>query len=68
MQSNILTANIPMNPKPHSGEDAYRMMLQSLTKEIEERQSILADLKTDSIRKSFIQGWTPQTTTVDIHV
>ena len=67
MQVERLTADVHLSHKPRNGKDAYDMLIKSLEEEIAEKQDILSELKSDSVKKSFIDGWNPDTRSVDIY-
>lgn len=58
---------VPLKRKPGSGEEAHRMIIESLKKEIEEKQVALRELLDEDIKQKFINQWTPGMRTINIY-
>lgn len=62
-----INADVRLKNKPRNGEEAHRMLVDSLTAEIEEKQTVLRELLDEDIKQKFIRQWTPDTRNVNIY-
>lgn len=62
-----LSANVRLKYHPKSGKQAYKLLLSALNAEIEEKQSILTELKDENVKQKFIKEWKPETKSVTIY-
>lgn len=62
-----IDADVRLKMNPRSGEEAHRMLVDSLTAEIEEKRTVLRELLDEEIRQKFIRQWTPDTRNVNIY-
>lgn len=62
-----IDADVRLKKMPRNGEEAHRMLVDSLTAEIEEKRTILRELLDDDIKKKFIRQWTPDMRNVNIY-
>lgn len=63
-----LTTDIPLQREPRTGQEAYVMLIDSLSAEIAEKKKILAEMKNADVKRKFIGMWHPGIKTVNIHV
>ena len=64
MQIERFSTDIKLKHKPTNATQAYTLMVQSLQNEIEEKQSILSELRTPNVKERFIADWNPNITNV----
>lgn len=67
MQTKNMSADVKLKCHPKSGKQAYKLLLSALNAEIEEKQSILTELKDENVKQKFIREWTPETKSVTIY-
>ena len=67
MKVERINANVRLQNKPCSGEEAHRMIVDSLMAEIEEKQKVLHELLDEDIKQKFISQWTPNTKDINIY-
>lgn len=52
-----LTTDVPLQREPRTGREAYVMLIDSLSAEIEEKKKILAEMKNVDVKCKFISTW-----------
>ena len=67
MQVERISADITLKHKPNPGTQAYNMLIESLTAEIQETPEILSHLSQDKVKQKFIENWNPTTRSVNIY-
>ena len=50
-----LTTDVPLQREPRTGQEAYIMLIDSLSAEVEEK--ILAEMKNADVKRKFISMW-----------
>lgn len=68
MVAERLTTDVPLQREPRTGQEAYVMLINSLSAEIEEKKKILAEMKNADVKRKFISTWHPGIKNVNIHV
>lgn len=61
-----LSADVKLKKKPKTGNEAYEILVDSLEKEIKEKQEILLELTSDEVKCKFIKSWNQKTKSVII--
>jgi hypothetical protein len=59
MEIENISANIKLSRKPTTGTEAYNLLIESVKKEIEEKQTILHELQEAETKQEFINNWSP---------
>ena len=59
MEIENISANIKLSRKPTTGTEAYNLLVESVKKEIEEKQTILHELQEAETKQEFINNWSP---------
>lgn len=67
MNVDTIHADVQLHGNPRNGEDAHRMLVESLMAEIKEKQTVLDELQDEDIKRKFIRQWIPDTRNVHIH-
>lgn len=62
-----INADVHLQGKPHTGEEAHQMLIDALLAEIEEKQTVLHELLDEDIKRKFIRQWTPDMRNVNIY-
>lgn len=63
-----LTTDVSLQREPRTGREAYFMLINSLSAEIEEKKKILAEMKNTDVKRKFIGTWYPGIKNINIHV
>lgn len=63
-----LTTDVPLQKEPRTGQEAYIMLIDSLSAEVEEKKKILAEMKNADVKRKFISMWHSGIKNVNIHV
>lgn len=59
MEFENISANIKLSRKPTTGTEAYNLLIESVKKEIAEKQTILHELQETETKQEFINNWSP---------
>jgi hypothetical protein len=59
MEFENISANIKLSRKPTTGTEAYNLLIESVKKEIAEKQTILNELQETETKQEFISNWSP---------
>lgn len=52
-----LTTDVALQREPRTGQEAYVMLINSLSAEIAEKKKILAEIKDTDVKRKFISMW-----------
>ena len=52
-----LTTDVALYREPKTGREAYIMLIDSLSAEIEEKKKILAEIKDADVKRKFLSMW-----------
>ena len=52
-----LTTDVALQREPRTGREAYIMLINSLSAEIEAKKKILAEMKNTDVKRKFIRMW-----------
>lgn len=52
-----LTTDVALQREPRTGREAYIMLINSLSAEVEEKKKILAEMKKADVRQKFVSMW-----------
>lgn len=63
-----LNTDVGLTVVPHNGYEAYNMVIDSLSAEIEKKTEILKELLDDGVKRQFIKRWHPGIKNVSIHM
>lgn len=61
-----LSANVKIKKTPQRGNEAYALLVESLEKDIEEKQNILSELTSEEVKQKFIKNWNHKTRSVTV--
>lgn len=59
MELENISAKIKLSKKPTTGMEAYNLLIESVEKEIAEKQTILQELQETETKQKFINNWSP---------
>ena len=62
-----INTDVHLGRNPRSGEEAHRMVVESLAVDIMKKQMVLRKLHDEDIKKKFIHQWTPDIRDVNIY-
>ena len=62
-----INTDVHLGRNPSSGEEAHRMVVESLAVDIMKKQMVLRKLHDEDIKQKFIRQWTPDTRDINIY-
>ncbi|GLC83024.1 hypothetical protein [Lacrimispora brassicae] len=63
----IIRRDIKLKSKPTSGLQAYNLLIEAISEELDELQTILSELSDSEAKKCFIRDWNPNVRSVSVH-
>lgn len=60
-------ADVRLQREPRTATEAYNMLIASLSAEIEEKQTIINELKNEDVKSKFFRLWRPGIKDINIY-